>query len=75
MDEITIIELILEEDLLKDLTILAELTDVPVEAVIVMACRKYVEFVNRHGFPKVTGVRFTMTEEEMDAIEGEIKPE
>jgi hypothetical protein len=71
MDEITIIELVLEKELLKDLTVIAEVSDIPVEAVIIMACRKYVKFVNQHGFPKVTGVRFTMTDEEIRRILGE----
>jgi len=75
MDEITIIELILEEDLLEDLTIIAELTGVPIEAVIVMACRKYIEVVNRDGFPKVTGVGFRLSQEEMDAVEAEDEAE
>jgi hypothetical protein len=58
------IELSLEDDLRESLEVIAEISGLPLEGVITMACSRYVEHVNQNGFPLYCGIRLVAGAEE-----------
>lgn len=55
-----VVEIVLDDELREELEIVAEIMGVSLEVLVVMACQKYVQWINEQGFPRIVGLRLTV---------------
>lgn len=52
------LQIILEKQLAEKLEAIGEKFGISLDMIVVMACQKYVKWVERFGLPRITGVKF-----------------